>query len=806
MIKNYFKIGWRNLTKNKFSSFINVGGLALGMAVALLISFWVYDELSFNKSHKNYARIVQVMQKYINKTGEIGVSTAVPLPLEAELRNKYGSDFKRIVVSFYDGEQILSYGEKKIFQTGKFMQPDGPDMLSLEMLAGNRKGLQDPSSILLSESAAKAIFGNDDPLNKVMEINSKMSVKVTGVYKDIADNSEFGKVKFIAPWDLLVSNTGWMKFAKTEWDNTSFFIYAELQPTSNLESVSQKIKNANPNHAASEDKNSRTEVFINPMSKWHLYNEWKNGFNDGGRIQFVRLFGIIGAFVLLLACINFMNLYTARSEKKAREVGIRKTIGSLRSQLIKQFLSESFMVVLCAFIVAIGIVALSLPWFNTLADKQMFIPWINLYFWLGNISFIIITTLLAGSYPAFYLSSFRPIAVLKGTFQPGRMASVPRKVLVVLQYSVSVTLIIGTIIVYRQIQYAKDRPVGYNRSGLLMIPVKTPDASKKLEVLQAELKQSGVVDEVAQSSSPVTAVYATGGGFTWDGMDPDQKAVFGKVWVSTDFGKTVGWQFTHGRDFSKEFATDSIATDKDPNVVYSVVINQAAAKHMNMAKPVGEIIKWSGQPLRIIGVIKDMVMESPYEPVRPSIYLSNTSIARDWITVRIKPGMSIGDAVQKIESVFKSNITSMPFDYKFADTEYDLKFRAEERVGQLSSVFSVLAIFISCLGLFGIASFMVSKRTKEIGVRKVLGASVFNVWGLLSRDFVVLVFISLFIAMPIAWYFMHSWLQNYQYRTEISVWVFILVGTGAMLITLLTVSFQAIKAAIANPVKSLRAE
>jgi hypothetical protein len=501
-----------------------------------------------------------------------------------------------------------------------------------------------------------------------------------------------------------------------------------------------------------------------------------------------------------------MNLSTARSEKRAKEVGIRKAVGSARNQLIKQFLSESFLIVLIAFAFAILFVALSINWFNDVADKKMPLPLAEPYFWIGSFSFIILTSVIAGSYPAFYLSSFNPVKVLKGTFQPGRFASLPRKVLVVIQFTVSVALISGTIIVYRQIQHAKNRPVGYDRKGLLTMQLNSPEFKDKFDIISRRLKNTGTVIEVAQSLSPLTAVWTKDAGFDWKGKDPNKVGEFGVNWITHDYGKTVGWRIKEGRDFSKQFAADSSLPNHNPGLIYNVIINEAGTKYMGLEHPVGEIIKWRNQPVKIIGVAEDLVMESPYEPVAQMVYIVNLVAADAWIHMRINPNISASEALPKIASVFKTIAPAVPFDYKFVDTEYGLKFAAEERIGKLSSVFAAFAIFISCLGLFGLASFVAEKRIKEIGIRKVLGASVYNLWKMLSRDFVVLVVISCFIATPIAYYFLHQWLQKYEYRTEISWWIFAIAIAGALVITLITVSFQAIKAAIANPVKSLRTE
>jgi putative ABC transport system permease protein len=805
MFRNYFIIAWRNLVKTKGYSLINIGGLSVGIAIAMLIGLWLADELSFNKYHKNYDRIAQVMTKG-NFNGQRFTSSNMPRPLEQELRKKYVSNFKRLVMSRYDEDRILSAGDKKILQRGRFMQPDAPEMLSLRMLKGSSAGLQDLASILISASVANAIFGNIDPVGKMMRLDNKTNVKVTGVYEDIPYNSEFHGITFLCPWELTVANTPWIKEAATQWGNTSFMIYVQIADNTNFSSINSTIKNAINDNVSDEDKKYHVQPFLNPMSRWHLYSEWRDAVNTGGRIQFVWLFSIIGIFVLLLACINFMNLSTARSEKRAKEVGIRKAVGSLRTQLIAQFLAESFLVVVISFIIASLLVSISLPWFNQLADKQMTVGWLNPYYWLSSFLFILITALISGSYPAFYLSSFNPVKVLKGTFQGGPWAAVPRKVLVVLQFVVSVSLIIGTIIVYKQIQYAKNRPVGYDRNNLLMVPISSDDLKYKYDVLKQRLKQEGIVEEMSASSSPLTAVWSTQGGLEWRGKDINKIEGFGTIYITHEYGKVVGWQFKDGRDFSKEYQRDSLSSQSEKGPVYSLVINEAAAKYMNFDKPVGEMIKWDGLDFRIIGVIKDMILESPFEQPKQTMYLVNYPNADSWMNIRVNPNISMADALDRMGKVFKELVPAVPFEYKFADSEYAIKFSAEERIGKLALLFASLAVFISCLGLFGLASFVAEKRTREIGIRKVLGATVYNLWKMLSKDFVLLIVISCIIATPLAYYFLNNWLNKYEYHTNISWWVFAVAILGSVLITLLTVSFQAIKAAISNPVKSLRSE
>lgn len=793
MLKNYFKIALRNLIKNKGYSAINIGGLAIGMAVALLIALWIWDELSFDKYHDNHNCIAQVMEKDIYN-GNINTGVAIPLPLYAEMRKSYGSDFKHIVMASWTGSYILSVGDKNLSFTGNYMSAEGPEMFTLHMLKGTRNGLADPASMLISQSVATALFGNADPINKLVKFDNTSSFKVAGVYKDLPRNTTLRDIKFIVPWDFYVSSKSWVQRAATKWSDNSFQMYVQVADYVDMETVSEKIKNIKLNRISKEDAKSNPVIFLQPMKKWHLYAEFKNGVNTGGAIGYVWLFGIIGVFVLLLACINFMNLSTARSEKRAKEVGIRKTIGSMRTQLINQFFCESLLMAWCSFSLSLILVWLALPFFNEISDKQMVMLWSNPMFWTMSALFTVFTGLISGSYPALYLSSFKPAKVLKGTFKAGGLASIPRKMLVVTQFTVSIVLIIGTLIVFKQIQFAKNRPIGYNRDNLVNIGT-TQDLEDHFNIIRTELLQSGAVTEMAESSSPLTAVHNASHDVSWNTKNPSMTSDFASIRVTSEYGKTVGWQFVTGRDFDKKLLTDSSG----------VILNEAAVKYMGFKNPVGEIIQFANKNHTVIGVVKDLMMGSPYEPAKQTIFFLDNSDF-DYIVVEINPNISASDAINKIAAVCKTYSPSAPLTYKFVDEEYAKKFGEEERIGKLASVFTALAIFISCLGLFGMATFVAEQRTKEIGVRKVLGASVLNLWELLSKEFVMLVFISLLIAIPTAYYFMYNWLQNYEYRTTLSWWVFATAGTGALIITLITVSFQAIKAAIANPVKSLRTE
>ena len=794
MIKNYLKVAWRNVVKNKAHAFINIAGLSVGMAVAILIGLWMWDELTFNKSFANYNRLAVVLQ-HQTFNGEIGTQSAVPYLMGDELRKNYGSNFKYVTMCSWTNDHILAYGEKKITKSGNYFEPQITEMLSLQMLKGTRSALQNNHAVILSAATAKALFGSDNPMDKQIKIDNKFDVTVAGVYKDLPYNSDYNNLTFIAPWQLYIDDNKWSEKVTNPWRNNSFQTLVQLADNANISNVSTAIRDSKTKRVSKADAAFKPVIFLHPMSKWHLHTQFKNGVNTGGRIEFVWLFGVIGFFVLLLACINFMNLSTARSEKRAKEVGIRKAIGSLRSQLIGQFFSESLLIALFSFLVSLVLVLLVLPYFNEVADKKTIILWGNPLFWLLGVCFTLVTGLLAGSYPALYLSSFQPVKVLKGTFKAGRFSSLPRKILVVLQFTVSVTLIIGTLIVSRQIQFAKNRPVGYSRNGLVVVPVVTEAIHKNFNAVRDELKNSGAVTEIAESSGATTYVNEFDNGFSWEGKDPALQGDFGVTFVSRDYGKTIGWKTKEGRDFSRAFVTDSSA----------IILNETAVKFAGLKHPVGQTIKWDGRNYHVIGVVKDMIMQSPYESVFRSVFVLDPG-AQPVVDVRINPAISASEAIGKIQLVFKKYNPEQPFDYKFTDEQYARKFGEEERIGKLANFFTILAIFISCLGLSGMASYMAEQRNKEIGVRKVLGASIFGLWQLMCKDFVVLIVIALLIATPVAWYFMHGWLQSYQYHTVISWSIFVLTGAAAIMITLLTVSYQSIKAALANPVKSLKSE
>jgi putative ABC transport system permease protein len=794
MLKSFFKIAWRNLLRNRKSSFINIAGLAVGMAVAILIGLWIRSEVSFNKDNRNYDRIASVMQN-LHQNGEIQTWDGLPWPLAEDLRTKYKDDFKAVsLVNWVNS--VLQYQDKPSAQNGLFLDPDGPAMLDLKMIKGDRNAFSDPNTILLSQTAAKAIFGDEEPLNKILLVEH-IPAKVMGVYADMPDNSSFAGRAFIAPFELKLKIVEGIKRMENPWGNNSWQIFVQLKDQADFKTVSAKIKDEKLINIREGERMANPQLFLQPMSKWHLESDFKNGVNTGGRIRFVWWFAIIGAFVLLLACINFMNLSTARSEKRAKEVGIRKAVGSLKNQLVLQFLSESVITAALAFIFSILLVQLSLPVFNAIADKKMILPWNNAWFWLAGFAFTGITGVVAGSYPAFYLSHFDPVKVLKGTFTAGRYSALPRKMLVVVQFTVSVILIIGTLVIYRQIQYAKNRPLGYNNNGLIYVSTHMYDLHGHIDAISTDLKQSGAVVEISESGSPITEVWNSNGGMSWRGKQPGSSNDFPMNLVSYDYGKVVGWQIVEGRDFSRIHASDSAA----------FILNESAVKFMGLKNPIGEKVSFNdGVAFTVVGVIKDILTESPYSNVRPAMYRVLRGNDGGMVMMKLNPALSAHEALERAATVFAKFIPDQPFEYHFTDDDFARKFNEEERIGSLATVFAVLAIFISCLGLFGLASFVAEQRTKEIGVRKVLGASVFSLWRLLCKDFVSLVFISLLIAIPAGYWFMYHWLLNYQYKTGLDWWIFAATGAGALVITVITISFQSVKAAMANPVTSLRSE
>jgi ABC-type antimicrobial peptide transport system permease subunit len=759
------------------------------MASAIIILLWIQNEVSYDQFHEKKDRIYEAWNR-ATFDGKLMSWNTTPKVLARTLEKDL-PEVEQAARIQWPSNYLFSIGDKRLTVQGRIVDSNFLQIFTFPLIKGNPANvLNDVHNIVLTQKLAIKLFGKEEPMGKIIKIDNKDNFTVTGIIKDPPNNTRFD-FEYLLPWSYLRKSGGDDNY----WGNNSTRTYVLLKPNASLASVAPKMKVLKQNYD-DEAKKINWQMFLYPISRWRLYSNFENGYEtNGGRITFVKLFGIIAAFILLIACINFMNLSTARSEKRAKEVGIRKVVGAQKSSLISQFIGESILLSLIAGILAIIIVQLSLSGFNQLTDKNLFIPYSSPYFWLAGIGFVVFTGFLAGSYPAFFLSSFQPVKVLKGTFKKANALVTPRKVLVVLQFTFAIVLIICTIIVKQQIDYAKDREAGYDRHNLIYHFL-TGDIEKNYTLIKNELLASGVASSVTKTSAPLTQSWSDGWGQEWEGKDPNDRTDFKRYNEDGGLGKTAGLKFVAGRDIDlQQYPTDSLA----------MILNESSLKIMKFKNPIGQLVKDNGQQWHVIGVIKDFILESPYEPTRPMLIYGPKS----WFNViqmKLNSKNSTAQNLKAAEVIFKKYNPEYPFEYKFVDEEYAQKFEDEKRTGTLAGLFAGLTIFISCLGLFGLATYMAEVRIKEIGVRKVLGASVTNITALLSKDFVKLVIISILIASPIAWFAMHKWLQDYNYRINISWVVFAASGLLAIIIALLTVSFQAIKAAVANPVKSLRTE
>ncbi|HEY9256901.1 ABC transporter permease [Chitinophaga sp.] len=793
MIRNFFKVTYRNLLRNKGFSAINITGLAIGMAAAILILLWIQDELSYDEFHENKDRIYEVWN-HVPFEGKVSSWNSVSA-LTAHALEKDLPEVER-AVRLKSTDFLLSVGDKKIMKTGNAVDTGFLQMFSFPMRRGNAAtALNEMYSIVLTEKTAKILFGNEDALGKIVKIENKDNFTVTGILKDLPGNSRFN-FDYLLPWSY-----SYLRYREGEdlgWHDNSTPTYVMLKPHTNYAAVAAKVRIIKQQYDE-ESKKMKWELTLYPLSRWRLYSSFTNGAEDnGGRSTFVKLFGIIAGFILLIACINFMNLSTARSEKRAKEVGIRKVVGAQKSSLISQFIGESVFLALLAGIVAIVIVMVSLPGYNQLTEKKLFIDFSNIYTWITFIGFILFTGLLAGSYPAFFLSSFQPVKVLKGTFKKTNALITPRKALVVLQFTFATILIICTIIVKQQIDYARERAIGYNKDNLIYHFL-TGDIPKNYALIKNELLSSGIAKSVTRTNSPLTERWSDGWGQNWEGKDLNDKTTFDRYLADEGLGATAGLQFIQGRDFDlKQFPSDSTG----------LIINESSLKVMKFKDPIGKKVSDLGVDWHIVGVIKDFIFTSPYEPTRPILICGAKSsfLSFNIMQIKLNGGNGTTKNMEQTAAIFKKYNPDYPFDAKFVDEDYARKFEGEKQQGTLAGLFASLTIFISCLGLFGLATYMAENRIKEIGIRKILGASVAGITTLLSKDFVKLVIISFLIAAPLAWWAMYKWLQNYTYRVSIEWWVFVVAGFLSVVIALLTVSYQSIKAAITNPVKNLRAE
>lgn len=794
MFKNYFKTAFRSLRRNKSFAFINIAGLAVGMAAAMLILLWVQNQLSTDRFYSKESRIYLMYNRDKDGQGNKWAWPNTPKILATTLK----ADYPEVedAVRYNNVTFLLTRGEKHLNIQGAFTDSGFLNVFDFSLKEGQlQKCLSSVYNIVITEKLAKKFFGNESAVGKTVRIDSVHNCTVTAVLKDLPSNTQFN-FEYLLPWSYM-DKIGW---SDSSWRNNSVYTYVLLKPGATEASFDSKVKDITINHTKGTASPSTTEVFTQPMSRAYLYSKSENGKLTDGPVKAVRLFMIIAAFILLIACINFMNLSTARSEKRAKEVGIRKVMGAQRGKLILQFIGESILYSLSAFIIAIFIVQVSLKGFNSLVNKELFINYTDSSFWLFAIIFILISGILAGSYPAFFLSAFKPVKVLKGTFKKAEAAINPRKVLVVVQFTFAIVLIISTLIVKKQIQHTLDRDAGYNRNNLVYI-FGQGDIDKHYVPIKHELLNSGAVTSITRGANPITRRWSDSWGYTWQGSTKeDERTDFVRLGTDADFVKTIGVKLLAGRDIDVyNYPTDSNA----------VLLNETAVKDMRLKDPLGAIIKSVGDTVQwhVVGVVKDFILESPYQKaINPMMIFGPGNSSGYVLHLKLNAASSTAVNLSKIEKVFKTYNPQYPFEYVFADESYAQKFAGTQRTGKLASLFAGLTIFISCLGLFALAAYAAENRIKEIGVRKVLGASVFSITSLMSKDFLKLVIISFVIASPIAWFAMHKWLESYTYRINIEWWIFAGAGFLSIFIALITIIFHVLKAAIANPVKSLRNE
>ena len=790
MLRNYFKIAWRNIAYNKSFSAINILGLALGMACSLIILLWIQDEFSVDAYHANGPQLYNVMERQFFD-GKVEASPGTPALLADELKKEFPEIAYAAGLS-WEEERTFSVGDKLNKEKGRAAGVDWFKMYSIPLLAGTAEtALNAPTNIAISRKLAENYFGSPQAaMGKSIRLSNKDDYQVSAVY-DIPTNNSV-TYDYLLTWKDLLSHNEWLKEWGTNVSETRIQLVVDRNGVSadpaRLEAKMKSfLRSRNPNMAKS---GSDVQLFLQPYQEAYLYSNFKNGYQDGGRIEYIRLFGIVAVFILLIACINFMNLATARSVKRAREVGVRKVVGAGRNWLIGQFIGEAMVLTSLALLIALGLVWLLLPVFNSLTDKHITFQFTDATFWLTVIGLTLVTGLIAGSYPALFLSSLNPIRVLKGTIRFGSGARLFRQGLVVFQFTLSMLLIIGTIIVYRQINFIQTKNLGFDREGMLYVSSEG-ELGPKYDTFKEELLRMPGIQSVTKMDGTPTNGFGSTGNVQWPGKNPRTTIQFQFSKVDYDFTKTLNVKVS-GRDFSKEFGADST----------NFLINETAARRIGYKEPIGKPLTMWGKTGTIVGVIADYHQSSMHTAIEPFIAkLGDGQI----IIVRIQPGQT-KQALASLETLARQMNPKFPFRYRFADEAFQTLYRSETVIGTLANYFAFLAIFISCLGLFGLAAFMAEQRTKEIGVRKVLGASVTSVVALLSQDFLKLVLVAIVISSPIAWYAMSQWLQGYVYRINMDWWIFAVAGLLAIGIALLTISFQSIKAALMNPVKSLRSE
>jgi putative ABC transport system permease protein len=792
MIKIYFITAWRNLIRNKAFSAINILGLALGLACSLLIMLWVQDERSVDGFHANGKQLYQVYERQFYD-GKVEASYTTQGLLAEELKRNIPEVQYASAMDYASPPGITNTfeaGQKVNKMQGYFAGADFFSMFSYPLLQGTTKtALNTSGGIAISRRMAEFFFKSPvKAMGKTIRFENKEDLQVTAVFENIPANSS-QQFDFLRTWIDYVKQNAWVH----NWGSTGPSSFVQLRAEAFTEKVESKIKNFIYNYTP-KDKSAVTELGLQSYPEKYLHSTFKNGQVDGGSIEYVNLFTLVAIFILLIACINFMNLTTARSANRAKEVGLRKAIGAVRSSLIVQFTGEAMLFAFCSIVIAVILVALLLPAFNTVTGKQLTLPVNKLVLWESLIGLLAITGIVAGSYPALFLSSLKPVKVLKGSLKFGRGATFFRQGLVVFQFALSFILIVGMIVIYRQMDYIQTKNLGYDRDNLVYIPIEGA-LIKKYNVFKDEAGKIPGISGISKMRNSPTVIEHHTGNITWPGKDPNVTVSFADGVVGYDFVKTMRLQLKEGRDFSNDFGTDSTA----------FILNETAVKRIGYKDPVGQSVTWGNRSGKIIGVIKDFHFNSMHEAIGPLIVRLDENWTWGTILIRTKTGKT-KEAIAGLEKLCKGLNPNFPFTYQFSDQEFTKLYKSEQIVSKLANYFAFLAILISCLGLFGMATFTAAQRTKEIGVRKVLGASVPNIVALFSGNFLKLVAIAILVAFPVAWLAMKQWLLNFTYRIDMEWWVFVMAGAITICIALITVSYQSIKAAIANPVKSLRTE
>jgi predicted permease len=785
MFKNYLKTTLRNLWKNKGYSLLNIGGLAVGIACAGLILLWVEDELTFNHYFSNRDNLYKIKDRQ-TYDGTTFTFDATPGPLAQGMKAEIPG-IKNTARSTWGDNLLFTLNDKVIYEQGNFVDAPFLTMFQLEFIKGNaQNAFSQLHSLVICETMAEKFFGTTDVLGKTLKVDNKQDYIVSGVFKDLPDNVSF-RFKWLAPFKIHEDQNTWLQ----QWGSNGVLTFVETTPNADMKAINDKLYN----YVESKEKGLIAKMSIYPMSRWRMYDSFENGKEVPGRIKYVNLFSLIAWIILIIACINFMNLSTARSEQRAREVGVRKVMGAGKGKLIGQFIGESLFLAFISAFLAIVLIYLSLSAFNGIVEKQLNVNIFQPSHIAALLVIAVFCGLIAGSYPAFYLSSFNPVNILKGIrLKNVGSAAYIRKGLVVLQFSVSVILIISTVLIYQQIIHVKSRDLGYQKQDLVFTSLQG-EMKPHFNAIKNDLQSTGFVKNACQSNSRILQLGSNTSDFQWEGKDPNKQVLITIEGVSPEYISTIGMKLKAGRDFYSDLKADS----------NNIIINEAMAKIMNKKDIVGRMLNWNGTNITIVGVVNDFIYNDMYSSPAPLIMYADTSNT-NVMTLRFKPGTNLAAALPAVEKVVKTYNPGYPFEYYFVDSEFDKIFKTESLIGKLAGIFSVLAIFISCLGLFGLAAYTAERRTKEIGIRKVLGASTQGLATLLSKDFLQLVAISCLIAFPLAWWIMKDWLMSFAYRIDINWTVFALSGLLAMLIALLTVSFQAIKASVANPVRSLRTE